>query len=167
MSDSQKKEVQFAVRERSSSGDSQATTQSTLSVKAPSLKSPRTARFAEATAVNSPIEPSKAGRNPFNDPSPTPTAHYMAQPQVSDLGFGYVNKHESVEMPDTDYQPPLTARDMPKSPLKSAMKTPGAAPRDLHAILSPTFKEEEILEKHEAHTEKEQAKDLVRCNSMK
>lgn len=85
----------------------------------------------------------------------------MAQPQVSDLGFGYVNKHESVEMPDTDYQPPLTARTIPKSPLKSAMKTPGAPPKDLHAILSPTFKEEQILEKTEKHTDKEQAKDVV------
>lgn len=85
----------------------------------------------------------------------------MAQPQVSDVGFGYVNKHESVEMPDTDYQPPLTARTIPKSPLKSAMKTPGAPPKDLNAILSPTFKEEQILEKTEKHTDKEQAKDIV------
>lgn len=64
-------------------------------------------------------------------------------------------------MPNTDYEPPVTAREMPKSPLKSAMKTPGAAPRDLHTILSPTFKEEEKLEKFEAHTDKEQAKDVV------
>jgi hypothetical protein len=87
----------------------------------------------------------------------------MAEPQVSDVGFGYVNKHDSVEMPNTDYEPPLTARgEMPKTPLKSAMKTPGAPPRDFGAaILSPTFKQEEILEKHEQHTEKEQAKDIV------
>ncbi|KAF7194979.1 hypothetical protein HII31_03653 [Pseudocercospora fuligena] len=156
MSDSHKKEVQFAVRERSASADSQATSQSTLSVKAPSLKSPRTARFAEATAVNSPIE-AKPGSNPFKEPAPQ---HFMAQPQVSDVGFGYVNKHDSVEMPNTDYEPPVTAREMPKSPLKSAMKTPGAPPRDLHNILSPTFKQEEVLEKHEKFTEKEQAKDL-------
>jgi hypothetical protein len=84
----------------------------------------------------------------------------MAQPQVSDVGFGYVNKHESVEMPDTDYNPPLTAT-MPKSPLKSAMKTPGAPSKNLEAILSPTFKEEQMLEKHETYTEKQQAKDLV------
>lgn len=158
MSDSQTKpakQVQVAVRARSPSEDTQSTT---LSVKPPSLKSPRTARFAEATAVNSPIEPSQLGRNPFKEP---PTQHYMAQPQVSDVGFGYVNKHESVEMPDTDYNPPLTAKSIPKSPLKSAMKTPGAPPRDLNAILSPTFREEDVLEKHEAYTEKEQAKDLV------
>ncbi|CAK3845919.1 hypothetical protein AC579_7691 [Lecanosticta acicola] len=155
MSDGRSKEIQFAVRARSPSDGSSSS--ATLSVKPPSLKSPRTARFAEATAVNSPIEPSKAGRNPFKDP---PSIHVMAQPQVSDVGFGYVNKHESVEMPDTDYQPPLTARTIPKSPLKSAMKTPGAPPRDLNAILSPTFREEQILEKTEAHTDKEQAKDI-------
>ena len=86
----------------------------------------------------------------------------MAQPQVSDMGFGYINKHESVEMPDTDYNPPLTAKTIPKSPLKSAMKTPGAPPRDLGAtILSPTFREEQILEKREEHTEKRQARDIV------
>ena len=85
----------------------------------------------------------------------------MAQPQVADVGFGYVNKHDSVEMPNTDYEPPVTARAMPMSPLKSAMKTPGAPPRDLGNILSPTFKQEEMLEKHEHYTEKEQAKDIV------
>jgi hypothetical protein len=123
------------------------------SLKPPSLRSPRTARFAEATAVHSPIEPL--------------SNHFMAQPQVSDVGFGYVgNKHESVEMPNTDHN------DYPamKTPLKSAMKTPGAAPRDFGNMLSPTFKEEEQLEKNQAHTDKEQARDLVRrfaMNSMK
>lgn len=89
----------------------------------------------------------------------------MAQPQVSDVGFGYVNnKHESVEMPNTDYEPPLTAKSvaMPKTALKSAMKTPGAPPKNLEAMLSPTFREEHVLEKHEKHTDKEQVKDLVR-----
>lgn len=82
----------------------------------------------------------------------------MAQPQVSDVGFGYVNnKHESVEMPDTDSNdyPPM------KPPLKSAMKTPGAPPRDMGNMLSPTFKEEDRLEKQEGLTDKEQARDLV------
>ena len=84
--------------------------------------------------------------------------HFMAQPQVSDVGFGYVqNKHESVEMPDTDNN------DYPamKTPLKSALKTPGAPPRDMGNMLSPTFKEEEQLEKDQSHTDKEQARDLV------
>lgn len=88
----------------------------------------------------------------------------MAEPQIADTGFGYVNKHESVEMPDTDGNdyPPYTPKTPLKSPLKSAMKTPGAAPRDLgNAVFSPTFANEDILEKQEKHTEKEQARDVV------
>lgn len=148
MSDPEKKvppQIVVTTRPRASSGDSVATR---TSLKPPSLRSPRAARFAEATAVHSPIEPR--------------SNHFMAQPQVSDVGFGYVNnKHESVEMPDTDHNdyPPM------KSPLKSAMKTPGAPPRDLGNMLSPTFKEEDQLEKQEALTDKEQAKDLVRLSS--
>ena len=46
------------------------------------------------------------------------------------------------------------------SPLKSAMKSPGAMSRK-EALFSPTFKEEQVLEKQEAETDKEQAKDLV------
>ncbi|KAM0721852.1 hypothetical protein Q7P37_002777 [Cladosporium fusiforme] len=143
MSDYEKKrpsQIVVNTRPRASSGDSVATR---TSLKPPSLQSPRTARFAEATAVHSPIEP--RGN------------HFMAQPQVSDVGFGYVNnKHESVEMPDTennDY-PPM------KTPLKSAMKTPGAPPRDMGNMLSPTFKAEDQLEKQEGLTDKEQARDL-------
>ncbi|KAF1996119.1 hypothetical protein P154DRAFT_325583 [Amniculicola lignicola CBS 123094] len=118
---------------------------------APSLKTPRTARFAEATSVYSPID----ARSPFSDP---PTNHYKPQPQVSDVGFGYF---QSVEMEETDkkYLPPPT----PMTPLRSALKSPGAPPRTPGAetmILSPTFREEQILEKHEGTTEVEQAKDL-------
>jgi hypothetical protein len=116
---------------------------------APSVKTPRIARFAEATSVYSPID----ARSPFADP---PTTHYAPQPQVSDVGFGYV---QSVEMEETDkkYLPPPT----PKTPLRSAMKSPGAPPRTAETmILSPTFREEQILEKREEMTEKEQAKDL-------
>ena len=149
MSDIEKKkppQITIAARTRASSEDSVATR---LSLKPPSLKSPRTARFAEATAVNSPIEPR--------------SNHFMAQPQVSDMGFGYVNKHESVEMPDTDNNDYPSMKQQPlKSPLKSAMKTPGAPPRDFGNMLSPTFKEEDRLEKEEALTDKQQAADLVR-----
>lgn len=125
-----------------------------------SLKSPpRTPRFAEATSVNSPIQ--------------SRTNHFRAQPQVSDVGFGYMdNKHESVEMPDTDSDEYMPPRSPLRSPLKSALKIPGAAPRDTKAVLSPTFKEEEIksptweqegtLEKQELSTDKRQAQDLVR-----
>ena len=104
--------------------------------------------------MNSPVE---ARSLPFSER--TPSNHYMAQPQPSDVGFGYV-RHESVEMPDTDNN---DYPSMPRTPgpLKSAMKTPGAAPKDFRSILSPTFKEDEVLEKQEAQTEKTQAQDLV------
>ncbi|KAF2720322.1 hypothetical protein K431DRAFT_285979 [Polychaeton citri CBS 116435] len=150
-----KPQITIATRERSDSDDTTSSSSST----APSLKSPRAARFAEATAVNSPIEPKKLAFR-----TPTPTNHVMAQPQISDLGFGYVNRHESVEMPDTDNNDYPPMHDVPKtplkSPLKSAMKTPGAPPRDLGNILSPTFQEEEVLNKAEEYTEKQQATDV-------
>ncbi|KAF2732277.1 hypothetical protein EJ04DRAFT_566171 [Polyplosphaeria fusca] len=116
---------------------------------APSLKTPRIARFAEATSVYSPVDT----RSPFSDP---PTNHYRPQPQVSDVGFGYVH---DVEMEETDkkYLPPPT----PMTPLRSALKSPGAPPRTQETmILSPTFREEQILEKQEKSTDKEQAADL-------
>jgi hypothetical protein len=51
----------------------------------------------------------------------------------------------------------------PRSPLKSAMRVPGTPGRALQNQnpLSPTFLEEQVLEKREASTEKEQARDLV------
>jgi hypothetical protein len=90
----------------------------------------------------------------------------MPQPQVADVGFGYVNQRAStqtVEMEETDnkYLAPMTP-GIPKTPgLKSALKSPGAAPRNLDTILSPTFKEEEVLEKMEKVNDKEQRRDLV------
>jgi hypothetical protein len=134
--------------ERKSSTDSESSMSSNRS----SLKPPRTPRFAEATTVYSPIEPSKEGRSPFADPPKAKTQFAMPQAQPSDIGFGYINdnrRSEIVEMPMT-----------PASPLKSAMKVPGTA-RRIDNPLSPTFREEQILEKHESLTEKEQAKDLV------
>ncbi|KAK4091344.1 hypothetical protein Purlil1_4358 [Purpureocillium lilacinum] len=108
-----------------------------------SLKVPRTPRFAEATSVHSPVDM----ESPFSDPEKSHVAH--AQP--GDVGFGYINdtKHESVAVPMT-----------PRSPLKSAMKAPGTPGRQLTNPLSPTFREEEILEKRELATEKEQARDI-------
>jgi hypothetical protein len=74
----------------------------------------------------------------------------MPQSQPSDIGFGYIQQsNESVSMPMT-----------PASPLKSAMRIPGTPGRKFDNPLSPTFREEQILEKHEEMTEKEQAKDL-------
>jgi hypothetical protein len=49
----------------------------------------------------------------------------------------------------------------PRSPLKSAMKVPGTPGRALQNPMSPTFLEEQVLEKREKMTEKEQARDLV------
>lgn len=48
-----------------------------------------------------------------------------------------------------------------KSPLKSAMKVPGTPARRFDNPLSPTFREEDMLEKREGATDKEQARDLV------
>ncbi|KKK12371.1 hypothetical protein P175DRAFT_0533594 [Aspergillus ochraceoroseus IBT 24754] len=108
------------------------------------LKSPRSARFAEATAVHSPTDPKDSNQSPFADPphqSQTP-------PDVSDVGFGYVNAQ------DTSHHVP------PASPLKSALKVPGTPGRTLNP-LSPTFREEFYLEKQEKSAEKMNAKDLV------
>lgn len=77
----------------------------------------------------------------------------VAQPQPADVGFGYINDDSSVQAVNM----PMT----PKSPLKSAMKIPGTPGRKFENPLSPTFREEEILEKRELSTEKEQKKDLV------
>ncbi|KAK4560941.1 hypothetical protein LTR86_004896 [Recurvomyces mirabilis] len=151
MSDLEKRTptIAIATRPRAESDDSSAN-----SLKPPSLRSPRIARFAEATAVNSPIEPKKT---PFSEST---SKYFMAQPQVSDVGFGYVNRHESVEMPDTDENPYPSMPKTPRSPLKSALKTPGHAPKDFGALRSATFREEEILDKHETHNDKRQAQDL-------
>ncbi|OAA73995.1 hypothetical protein ISF_00896 [Cordyceps fumosorosea ARSEF 2679] len=111
-----------------------------------SLKAPRTPRFAEATSVHSPVDHAGAhGRSPFDDPE--------KQHEVQAVGFGYIG-HGG----DDDE---AGAGAAPKSPLKSAMKVPGTPGRHLAANpLSPTFREEEMLEKREASTDAEQARDL-------
>ncbi|PNY28657.1 Uncharacterized protein TCAP_01421 [Tolypocladium capitatum] len=109
-----------------------------------SLKVPRTPRFAEATSIHSPVDM----RSPFADPEKS----HVAQSQPGEIGFGYINNdgnRESVAVPMT-----------PGSPLKSAMKVPGTPARLFSNPLSPTFREEYILEKRELSTEKEQAKDI-------
>jgi hypothetical protein len=50
----------------------------------------------------------------------------------------------------------------PDSPLKSAREVPGTLGQKIDNPLSPIFREEQILEKHEETIEKEQARDLVR-----
>lgn len=143
---------------------SRASTSSSASL---SLKPPRTPRFAEATTVHSPIEPSQAGRSPFADPPGTMTNHYHPQPQPSDVGFGYISENDPARnatypgMPVEEDEEGPSKMLPPKSPLKSALKVPGTPGRQLENPLSPTFKEEQILEKHEAAAEKENARDLV------
>ncbi|KAI9641125.1 hypothetical protein NHQ30_010555 [Ciborinia camelliae] len=144
---------------RSSSDSSTASSES-------SLKVPRTPRFAEATTVYSPVDDK---RSPFADPPRTAdsqaqtqkTQAYMAQSQPSDIGFGYIseNQRQSQGVP---VEMPLT----PSSPLKSALRVPGTPGRMMNP-LSPTFREEQVLEKHEEMTEKEQAKDLVRNDGIR
>ncbi len=126
-----------------------------------SLKPPRTPRFAEATAVHSPIEPSQTGRSPFADPPGTMTTHYVPQPQPSDVGFGYISEANQSRTAGMPVEEDCRASLAPKSPLKSALKVPGTPGRQLENPLSPTFREEQILEKREVETEKENAKDLV------
>lgn len=122
-----------------------------------SIKTPRAARFAEATSVNSPIGPSVTGRSPFADPPVQTTTYLMPQPQPSDVGFGYVSENQpSKHSSYVGVEVPLT----PSSPLKSALKPPGTPARFANP-LSPTFREEQILEKQEQKTEKENAADLV------
>ncbi|KAJ5166611.1 uncharacterized protein N7482_005392 [Penicillium canariense] len=112
-----------------------------------SLKSPRTARFAEATTVHSPVEPSS--RSPFADPLRDQSGG------VGDLGFGYVAASDPAQHAD-DSRPPITPALA--SPLRSGLKVPNTA-KSLNP-LSPTFREEYMLEKQEKHAEKENARDL-------
>ncbi|KAJ5498782.1 hypothetical protein N7453_007833 [Penicillium expansum] len=87
-----------------------------------SLKSPRTARFAEATSIHSPGD-------------------------VGDVGFGYVganNEHANDQVPMSPFRPDL------KVPQTAKSLNP----------LSPTFREEYLLEKQEKKAEVENARDL-------
>ena len=110
-----------------------------------SLKSPRTARFAEATSIHSPIDRTEAGRSPFADP---PNTH--AQGNVADVGFGYVAANDPARRVDDQ---------VPMSPFRPDLKMPQTA-KSLNP-LSPTFREEYILEKQEKKAEVENARDLV------
>ncbi|KAI0018356.1 hypothetical protein F4780DRAFT_751739 [Xylariomycetidae sp. FL0641] len=123
---------------RSSSGKSSSSTSS--------LKPPRTPRFAEATTIHSPVE---SQDNPFGGRD---ERSRTGQAQPADVGFGYINDDSRT----TTVTMPMT----PKSPLKSAMRVPGTPARRIENPLSPTFREEDILEKRELATEKEQKRDL-------
>lgn len=77
----------------------------------------------------------------------------MSESRPGDVGFGYISSNHE-------------ATAGPKSPLKSAMKVPGTPARQLSNPLSPTFRQENVLEKREASTDKEQAKDIVSCPTL-
>ena len=121
---------------------------SSSDTRGPSLKSPRTGRFAEATSVQSPVEHTESSASPFADPP----SQSQSQHDVSDVGFGYVSANDPAR--HASHFPP------PASPLKSALKTPGTPGRALNP-LSPTFREEYFAEKHEKVAEKENARDIV------
>lgn len=113
----------------------------------------RKARFAEATSVCSPATGPNEFRSPFADP---PVNMSTTEHKPSDVGFGYIADNGPVEQHATvpvSYGPG-------GQPLKSALKTPGTAARLINP-LSPTFREEQMLEREEEKTEKQQAKDLV------
>lgn len=80
------------------------------------------------------------------------TAIHSPIEQPADVGFGYIGKGPE----DEHDKVPMT----PRSPLKSAMKVPGTPGRRFDNPLSPTFLEEQVLEKHESMTAKEQLRDL-------
>ncbi|PGH00843.1 hypothetical protein AJ79_08095 [Helicocarpus griseus UAMH5409] len=119
---------------------------------APEAKPSRTARFAEATSVVSPVDDAP-GRSPFADPPAMSQTNHNVQ--VSDLGFGYMAENQPGREPE---QPQAARLNPPNSPLKSALKSPGAGGRSV--LMSPTFREEQILEHHEKSTEKANAKDV-------
>lgn len=110
----------------------------------------RKTRFAEATSVFSPASGPGEHNSPFADPK-------MDALKPSDVGFGYISDTQPVEQF-------ITVRSDPNgtagAPLKSALKTPGTSNRLLNP-LSPTFREEQMLEKEELKTDEQQAKDLV------
>jgi len=117
----------------------------------------RRARFAEATSVFSPASGPGESQSPFADPpSNMEAASAREAPRPSDVGFGYISENQPVE------QHAYMQTD-PNQPLKSALKTPGTASRMLNP-LSPTFQEEQMLEKEEMKTDVQQAKDLVSPN---
>ncbi|KAI9853394.1 MAG: hypothetical protein M1824_001295 [Vezdaea acicularis] len=153
----QKKGMTILTRSRTSSDSS-----------IPSLKTPRTPRFAEATAVNSPIDgPTKAGKSPFDDPPEATTTHFKPQPQPSDVGFGYISDNNPTHQ--VAYVPMDEEKRGMASPLKSAMKVPGSARKmdnplspsfQEPSILSPTWKEEKAVEEAEKKNDIDQAKDI-------
>jgi hypothetical protein len=82
----------------------------------------------------------------------------MAQAEPSDIDFGYISSNDPARRHAEIPTPPA-------SPLKSTMKAPGTPEWKIDNPLSPKFREEQLLEKYEQGTEKEQAKDLVSADT--
>ena len=131
-----------------------------------SLQSPRVARFAEATSVESPIDGGAAAKWGGEAETPmTPLQHYQPQMQPSDIGFGYIHENDPVRHHTS---PPIAmpADDSSEegidvhTPLKSAMKSPTVPRTPGINPLSPTFKEEEVLQKQEDALDIKQAHDV-------
>ncbi len=142
----------FAVEEFDEKSDMKATTRSmrtnSTTSSTASVGPHRKTRFAEATSVFSPASGPGEHDSPFE-------GRKMDNP--ADVGFGYIANSQPVE------QHAIIRGDLhgPAGPgLKSALKTPGTSSRLLNP-LSPTFREEQMLDKEEAKTEVQQAKDLV------
>jgi hypothetical protein len=97
--------------------------------------------------VYPPMKAGEEGRSPFADPLRTEkTQLFIAEAQPSDTGFGYINNLS---------RQPAEVLLTPASPLKSAMKVLETLGQKINNLLSLTFKEEQILEKHEEITGKE------------
>ncbi|KIW12336.1 hypothetical protein PV08_09613 [Exophiala spinifera] len=124
-------------------------TNSTASSTRSTRNQARKPRFAEATSVFSPASGPGEYLSPFADPK-------METSKPSDVGFGYISDNQPVEQFVTVRSDPNGAAG---APLKSALKTPGTSNRLLNP-LSPTFREEQLLEKEEMKTDEQQAKDL-------
>ena len=153
-----KRHPRFAVEDFDEKADFKASTRSvrtnSTTSTTPSVNPGRRTRFAEATAVFSPASGPGESQSPFVDPKMENTS--SEGPKPSDVGFGYIADNLPVEQH-------ATVRDINSgagAPLKSALKTPGTAARLINP-LSPTFREEQMLEKEEAKTEIQQAQDLV------
>lgn len=116
--------------------------------------SSRKARFVEATAVISPAAGPGEHRGPFVDrPAMATSNNDPSAP--ADFGFSYYSDNKPVEQHATV----PTNLYAGGQPLKSALKTPGTA--RFANPLSPTFREEAMLEREEEKTEKQQAADVV------
>lgn len=101
--------------------------------------------------------------SPIAGPTDTVTAAMASNPTGNnapgDVGFGYIHSPAPIATQVVDAKSPGLG---PKSALKSALRNPNE-PRRTDAVLSPTFKDDEVLrEKIDIMVDKAQEQDLVR-----